>query len=154
MPHGICRWVVWVVTSVTAFFLRKLFVLNYSHLGTCLLILQRVEGKERERRDIDWSLPPPVYSTGPTRDGTCNRGMCSDQESKRHPFGAQNGTPANWATWPGQIFTFFSLLFCIFFPAPQWNSLSAFYSSFSHPFFFCSLSIQLILYIFLLSSTS
>ena len=58
-------------------------------------------------RGID-SLPPWC---APTRDGTCNLGMCPDWESNLQTFGAWDDAPVNWATLPGaKVFLFFVFL--------------------------------------------
>ena len=42
-----------------------------------------IDLREREReRNIDWLLPIHI----PTRDWTCNLGMCPDQRSNQQPF--------------------------------------------------------------------
>ena len=56
--------------------------------------------RERERdiivRNINWFLP----IRSPTRDQTCNLGMCPDWESNPQTFGVWDDAPTNWATWP------------------------------------------------------
>ena len=56
-----------------------------------------ISERERERGKHQFS---PACS--PTRDLTCNLGMCPDQESNLQPFGIWDNAPTNWATWPGQ----------------------------------------------------
>ena len=61
---------------------------------------ERGEGRERERernisvREKHRSVPP---IQAPTKDQTCNPGVCPDWESKPQPFGAWNDAPANGA---------------------------------------------------------
>ena len=43
---------------------------------------------------------PPVHA--PTKDWTCNLGMCPEQKSNPQPFGVWDGAPTNWTT--GQDF--------------------------------------------------
>ena len=84
-----------------------------------LLILQREEGREREReRNID--LLPLVYT--PTRDWTHSLGMCPDQESNPWPSGLWDNTPTNWITLTrARLALFFFLnVFLIF--SPGWCS--------------------------------
>ena len=53
---------------------------------------ERGKGRSRERQtDIDQLLP----ICAPTRDQTCNLGMCPDQESNPQPLGAQDNTPTS-----------------------------------------------------------
>ena len=49
-----------------------------------------IDLKEGER-NIDWL--PPVH--GPTRDQTCNLGMCPDWETNLQPFDVWKDTPTN-----------------------------------------------------------
>ena len=65
------------------------------HLRICLLILEREEGREREKHQSVAS------HSAWTRNQTYNLGMCPDQESNPHTFGVWD-TPTNWATWPGR----------------------------------------------------
>ena len=69
----------------------------------------RNRGRKRniDVRNID-QLPP---TQAPSGDWTCNLGMCSDRKLNPQPFGVQDGTPSNWATWPGLILSFFLSFF-------------------------------------------
>ena len=77
------------------------FKFSYPHFRTCLLILDRREGRETERertsiweRYITW-LP---LTHAPTRDQTCNSGTCPDWELNLWPFSLRDDAPTNWAT--------------------------------------------------------
>ena len=82
--------------------LQFMVLIFYSHPRTCLLILERQEGKERERegktliceRNID-HLP---LACTPTRDQACNPGMCLSRESNLRPFSLWDSAPTNRAT--------------------------------------------------------
>ena len=62
----------------------------------CLAIL-----RERGKKKHQWVNQPPPIRT-PAGDRTSNPGMCPDQGSNLQPFGAQDDSPNNWATQPGQ----------------------------------------------------
>ena len=67
----------------------------YPHLRTCLLILERGEGREREgERNIN-QLSLALTLTG---DQIWNLGMHPDQESNLWPFGLWDDALTNWAT--------------------------------------------------------
>ena len=63
-----------------------LFFFFSSHIRICSLIWER---------NINWL--PPICA--PTKDWTCNLGMCSDWELNPQLFGIQDVAPTNWATW-------------------------------------------------------
>ena len=44
--------------------------------------------------NIDWL--PPIRT--PTRDQTCNLGICPDWDSNPQPFGVKDEAPTNWTT--------------------------------------------------------
>ena len=73
----------------------------YPHLRTCLLILERGEGRKREReRNINvkekyWSIAP---CPNPSQGWPHNPGMCPDQELNLWTFGLQEIVPTKLAT--------------------------------------------------------
>ena len=90
---------------------RKILIFFNPYLRTCLLILERREGRESERggqnhqceRNTDHL---PLKHTL-TRDQTLNLGMC--RESNLWPFILQDDALTNWATLAGaeKFFLFF-----------------------------------------------
>ena len=75
-------------------------ILKLNQSPKYLLILEREEGRDRNReilmweRNINW-LPLLHTLTG---DGICNLDMFPNQESNPWPFGVQDDTSTNWAT--------------------------------------------------------
>ena len=80
-----------------------IFIFN-SHRRICLLILEREEGRKRER-NIDRL---PLICTL-TRDRTCGLGTCLDWGSNQQPFGVQDDAPTNGATQLGEMKAFLLL---------------------------------------------
>ena len=66
------------------------------------LFLEKGEGREKEERNIN-QLP---FIHTPTRDQTCNPGMCPDWESNQQPFALQDNAQPTEPHRPGHISVF------------------------------------------------
>ena len=75
----------------------RLFIF-YLHPRTCLLILEKGEGREggREKHHCERETLPLTRAL--TRDQTHNPDMCPDQESNQRTFSLRDNAPANWTT--------------------------------------------------------
>ena len=72
---------------------------------------ERERERERERntyvREKHWLV---AFCTRPTRDWTCNLGMCSDSKSNLQPFGLQDNAQPTGSHWPGRFLFVFVML--------------------------------------------
>ena len=92
-----------------------LFIHCYLHLGTCSLISERGERKEKERETSMWArntnqLP---LAQALIRDQTCNPGTCPDWELNLWHFDLQDNAPTNWATLIKEHNSLFWLIFLL-----------------------------------------
>ena len=94
----------WISSCFYTIFLKKTILLkcfclffSNPHPRTyfnCFFFFFKREKKDREREKH--SLVAILM-----RDGTCNLGMSSDQESSPRPLHLWDDTPTNWPHWPG-----------------------------------------------------
>ena len=99
---------------LTASLLEKICFLSLPKVGFFLTLNQgyfiidfrkRKGDRKRDRETSMWeiNINRLPLTLSPTRDGTCNLGMCPDQESNPKPFGIWDNAPTNWTTQPGPM---------------------------------------------------